>query len=156
MNSSAEALIDTKSDKSNLRKNASFPVCSFNSVIADFAFSSLRTAMYTFALCLSNSCMCFTRLVIESLLKLKTYLCCFLSNPYLQSSLHLVLARIRLWNTPVFAPVTMITFPVKSGMSVTLNLAWGGKAWWYRDKIMPMVRIGIIDKAKEEYYQTLY
>ena len=56
MNSSAEALIDFKSAKSNLRKIASFPVCSFSSMMVDFAFSSLRTAIYTFALCESNAC----------------------------------------------------------------------------------------------------
>ena len=57
MNSSAEDLTDFKSAKSNLRKIASFPVCSFSSAMADFAFSSLRTAMYTFALCVSNAWM---------------------------------------------------------------------------------------------------
>ena len=56
MNSSAEDLTDFKSAKSNLRKIASFPVCSFSSVMAEFAFSSLRTAMYTFALRASNAC----------------------------------------------------------------------------------------------------
>ena len=62
MNSSAADLTDFKSAKSNLRKYASFPVCSFSSEMADFAFSSLRTAMYTFALCASNACIsvCFT------------------------------------------------------------------------------------------------
>jgi len=29
---------------------------------------------------------------------------------------------------PVFAPVTMITFPDKSGMSSTVNLGLGGKS----------------------------
>ena len=57
MNSSAEDLTDCKSAKSNLRKYASFPVCSFSSAMAVFAFSSLRTAMYTFALCASSACM---------------------------------------------------------------------------------------------------
>jgi hypothetical protein len=56
MNSSTEDLTEFKSARSNLRKMASFPVCSFSSVMADFAFSSLRTAMYTFALCASNAC----------------------------------------------------------------------------------------------------
>ena len=56
MNSFAEALIEFKSAKSNFRKIASLPVSSFNSLMADFAFSSLRTAMYTFALCKSNAC----------------------------------------------------------------------------------------------------
>ena len=61
MNSSAEDLTDFKSARSNLRKMASFPVCSLSSVIADFAFSSLRAAMYTFALCASNACvLCYT------------------------------------------------------------------------------------------------
>jgi hypothetical protein len=55
MNSCAEALTDFRSAKSNLRKIASFPVCSFSSVMADLAFSSLRTAMYTFALCASSA-----------------------------------------------------------------------------------------------------
>lgn len=57
MNSSAEDLTDFRLPKSNLRKIASFPVCSFSSMMADFDFSSLREAMYTFALRASNACM---------------------------------------------------------------------------------------------------
>jgi hypothetical protein len=67
MNSSAEDLTDFKSAKSNLRKIASFPVCSFSSMMADFAFSSLRTAMYTFALCASNACMFYNVRVMDLL-----------------------------------------------------------------------------------------
>ena len=67
MNSSAEDLTDFKSARSNLRKIASFPVFSFSSVMADFAFSSLRTAMYTFALCASNACMSYNVRVISLL-----------------------------------------------------------------------------------------
>ena len=82
MNSSAEDLMDFKSAKSNLRKIASFPVCSFNSVMADFAFSSLRTAMYTFALCASNACMFYNVRVMDLLALTRTCLCRFFSNPY--------------------------------------------------------------------------
>ena len=65
MNSSAEDLTDFKSAKSNLRKIGSFPVCSFSSAMADFAFSSLRTAMYTFALCASNACVFYNVKVMD-------------------------------------------------------------------------------------------
>jgi len=56
MNSAAAALMDFKSAKSNCKKMASLPVCSFNSSMADFAFCSLRAATYTLALCVSNTC----------------------------------------------------------------------------------------------------
>ena len=83
MNSSAEDLTDFKSAKSNLRKIASFPVCSFSSAMADFAFSSLRTAMYTFALCASNACMFYNVRVMDFfMLVLTTRLCSFFSNAY--------------------------------------------------------------------------
>ena len=83
MNSSAEDLTDFKSAKSNLRKIASFPVCSFSSAMADFAFSSLRTAMYTFALCASNACMFYNVRVMDFIMSvLTTRLCSFFSNAY--------------------------------------------------------------------------
>ena len=86
MNSSAEDLTEFKSAKSNLRNIASFPVCSFSSVMADFAFSLLRTAMYTFALCSSNACLLYNvKLEVMDLLALtKTCLCSLFSNPYLK------------------------------------------------------------------------
>ena len=85
MNSSAEDLMDFKSAKSKLRKIASFPVCSFSSVMADFAFSSLRTAMYTFALWASNAYMFCDVRVMELFALTKICLCSFFSNPYLSS-----------------------------------------------------------------------
>jgi hypothetical protein len=81
MNSSAEDLTDFKSAKSNLRKIASFPVCSFRSAMADFALSSLRTAMYTFALCASNACIFYIVRVTDSLAMKRTCLCRFFSYP---------------------------------------------------------------------------
>ena len=149
MNSSAEDLTDFRSPKSNLRKIASFPVCSFSSVMADFAFSSLREAMYTFALCASNACMFyFVRAWLTDSLALTTIcLCRFFSNPCLKNGVLSISIYVRLrlsfWNVPVFAPVTMMTFPVKSGISSTLNLLWGGKVCEIIELIMPMVRHGL-------------
>ena len=60
-------------------------------------------------------------------------------------------------NTPVFAPVTMMTFPVKSGMSSTLNLLWGGKHCEKIELISPMVsfRRGT-GEGRELYISQLY
>lgn len=84
MNSSAEALMEFKSAKSNCKKMASLPVFSRSSFMAYLAFSSLRAAMYTFALCKSNACILSKSLT--SLVLMKTCLCRFLSNPYGSSS----------------------------------------------------------------------
>ena len=54
-NSSAAALTDFKSARSNLRKQASFPVNSLRSLIAFSDFVWLRAAMYTLALCESSA-----------------------------------------------------------------------------------------------------
>jgi hypothetical protein len=39
---------------------------------------------------------------------------------------------------PVLAPVTITTFPVRSGISLTLNVDLGGKDWLRRDRYPPM------------------
>lgn len=54
-NSSAANWTDFKSDKSNLRKIALFPVSFFKSRIASSAFSLLLAATYTFALCVRSA-----------------------------------------------------------------------------------------------------
>ena len=142
MNSSAEDLTDFKSAKSNLRNIASFPVCSFSSAMADFTLSSLRAAMYTFALWASNTCM-FLHCQSHGLVGIEKDL----PLPFLFQSLFedrvlfiSIFVPLRIWfcNTPEFAPVTMMTFPVKSGMSSTLNLLWGGNVCEKIEVIRPI------------------
>ena len=141
MNSSADVLTDFKSAKSNLRKIASFPVCSFSSMMADFAFSSLRAAMYTFALRASNACVfCQSHGGLFNIDE-------DLPSPFLFQSLFKIRQYLRTtmkcdFATPVFAPVTMITFPVKSGTtSSTLNSLWGGKLCEIIEVTMPIFSI---------------
>ena len=148
MNSSAEDLTDFKSAKSNWIKIASFPVSSFSSAMAVFAFSSLRTAMYTFALCVSNACMFFYVVrVADSLafqvdedLPLPFLFQSLFENRVLSISIYVWL-RIWFGNAPVFAPVTIMTFPVKSGISSTLNLLLGGNVCEIIELITPMIRL---------------
>ena len=126
--------------------------------MAYFALSSLRAAIYTFALCASNACI-FTTCQSHDLVGDDEDL----PSPFLfQSLLRIEYSPSAFtfdWGydfaTPVFAPVTMMTFPVKSGMSSTLNLLWGGKVCEKIEEIMPIVSSRERYWGKRESYITI-
>lgn len=119
-NSSAAALIDFRSDRSNLRKIASLSVSALSSLIACFADSSLRAAMYTLALWCNRACspmILVRRTSLWSLLSRVSCLGCFLSNAWMKST-HCQSYTSGL-DAPAAPPVTTTTLFDKSGISPT-------------------------------------
>lgn len=107
--------------RSRGRKMASFPVSCCNSRMAASAFSLLRAAKYTFALCSSNACRC-TTINHELTVRIMTTMTLTLTV-----SLPI----------PVLPPVTIVTFPVRSGTSFAVHIGAGGYNCTRKERIPP-------------------
>lgn len=104
-----------------MRKTASLLVASLSFSIAVRDFSGLREATYTFALCKRRA--------------LRSYG----QSQYVKFSLVVYFVTLAVsYPMPLLAPVTIITFPERSGMLSTVYLGSGGKLCLMNDIMMPM------------------
>lgn len=136
LNSAAAALIEARSARSSFRKTASFPVSRLSSAMAAAALSALYDAMYTFALRARRTYIHIAAGIQHGipLQRIRTrargVLTRAVSFPMPASMSarvsHYILPLTHDASSPALPPVTMITFPVRSGTWSGWNLLFGG------------------------------
>ncbi len=124
-NSAADSRTLARLLRSRCKKIASLPVACCRSRIAASAFSLLRAAKYTFALCSNNA-----------------YECTVFNHVHIMDMIELTLT-VSL-PIPVFPPVTIVTFPERSGISFAIHFGAGGRNCAMKDRMPPEKEFPIV------------